>query len=130
MRKAADELKDAAGAGQPPKSLSIETVRKAIDTLKAANEKISTPTGQKGDVVKKLREKDGIDMPALGLLVKLSNMSEEKLASFWETFQFAEALGYGKPKDLFDGNGADEPNAKKRAKAVTKALNGNGADLH
>lgn len=141
MRSIGDELGEVKGAGAPAEAVSIDTVREAMQKIKAAKEKIAKPTGEKGDLTKKLRDDEGLHMKGLNFLVDLDGMSEEQRAHFWGTAGHYEALGLGQPKDLFTGNSADVVNLEERAAKVRKAVkpaktgkaakNGaHGADVH
>lgn len=127
-KKLSDELED--GLDAPPKVIKGSDVKEAVQKIRAAKEAIAGPTGQKGDVVKKLRE-DGLDMGALNVLATLDSASEDKRASFWATFgPGIEAMSLGPPKDLFTGTGADDKNAKGRRGKVKAAVNGELEKVH
>ena len=127
-KKLGDELKD--GLEAPPKKITGKQVREAVESLAALREKITSPTGEKGAEVKKHREA-GLNMDAVGLLVKMQGWTEDKLASFYETFTpGAQEMQLGPRKDLFTDTGADEKNQAKRRGKIRDAVDSGQAPLN
>jgi uncharacterized protein (UPF0335 family) len=107
---------------KPSKKITGAEVRQAVEKINSAKSKIASPTGEKGDLVKKLRD-SGLDMTAVNLVAKLHQMADEQRAAFWGTFQPGiDEMKVGPPKDLFTGTGADDKNANRKRRGVRDAV--------